>query len=222
MDMTGIIVFGLFIGFFILIAIYTYYQARVRREAWQKVAGELGFKFMETGNVHDRFPQFKIFTLGHSHYSLNQLSGDNGTDEVLTVDYQYSTGGGKHKHTHLQTLCIIRSKTLSLPHFFLRRESRIWDYFGKLFGGQDINFDEDPAFSKAFVLQGENEASVRNFFQAPVRKFFLGYEGTDFQIEGRDDVLLLNPGTRIEPTDAKPFIARTLSLKSSLARSQES
>ena len=45
---------------------------------------------------------------------------------------------------------------------FVRRA--LFDALGKLFGGQDINFDEDEAFSSAWVLQTtDDEARVRSF-----------------------------------------------------------
>ncbi len=201
---------------FVIWPLYSMYLGKVRREAMMKVASELRFSFQETGSADEKFAMFKIFSLGRDPDASNEMFGNNGTDEIWTFDYKYKTGSGKSTTVHTQTLCIIRSKALSLPHFFLRRESRIWDFFGKLFGGQDINIDDDQPFSSAFVLQGENESDVRSFFGAGVRRVFMDFQDTDFQIEGRKDAILVNPCVQIEPDKIKAFMSRAIALKKSI------
>jgi len=211
--MESVLFIGGFILIFVLVIAFSLVQARKRKEAWQQAAQKMKFQFLEADNSEDRFGQFKIFTLGRNRNSYNVLVGKSEHDEVRTLDYSYRTGSGKNSHTHTQTLCIIKSSELSLPHFFIRRENSFFDFLGKLFGGQDINFSEDPTFSKTFVLQGESEAAVRQLFDTRIRKLFLQFGGQNMQVEARGDTILFNPGELIEPANAPSLIMKAINVK---------
>lgn len=62
---------------------------------------------------------------------------------------------------------------LRVPHFFARRQIALFDWLGRTFGGQDIDFPQDEAFSTAFVLQGEDEAATRELFAPSLRQALL-------------------------------------------------
>ena len=42
------------------------------------------------------------------------------------------------------------------------------DKVGAKLGFQDIDFDEHPAFSEMFVVQGKDEAAIRRFFDSEI------------------------------------------------------
>ena len=111
------------------------------------------------------------------------MSGNRGGINFNIFDYKFTTGSGKHSHTHFYMICILSSENLDMPKFYVRTEN-FFDSIGKLFGGQDINFTEDPTFSKAFVLQGQPEDSVRMFFNSKVRQTFVNNHQTNYQYEG--------------------------------------
>lgn len=211
--MESVLFVGGFILIFVLLIVFSLVQARRRKEAWQLAAQKMKFQFLEADNSEDRFSRFKIFTLGRNRRSYNVLVGKTDSDEVRMLDYSYRTGSGKNSHTHTQTLCIIKSKDLSLPHFFIRRENSFFDFLGKLFGGQDINFNEDPTFSKTFVLQGESEQAVRELFDSHIRKLFMQFGEQDMQVEARGDTILFNPGNLIDPPNAPALIMKAINVK---------
>ncbi|HOT30055.1 MAG TPA: hypothetical protein PLU72_17900 [Candidatus Ozemobacteraceae bacterium] len=202
-----------FILIFVLMIVISLVQARKRKEAWQQAAQKMNFQFLEADNSEERFGRFKIFNIGRNRRTYNVLIGRSENDEVRTLDYSYRTGSGKNSHTHTQTLCIIKSKNLSLPHFFIRRENAFFDFLGKLFGGQDINFDEDPTFSKTFVLQGESEQAVRQLFDMRIRNLFMQFGEESMQVEARGDTILFNPGNLIEPVNAPALIMKAINVK---------
>ncbi|MDJ0847796.1 MAG: hypothetical protein QNK04_05345 [Myxococcota bacterium] len=88
---------------------------------------------------------------------------------------------------------------LRVPHFFARRQIALFDWLGRTFGGQDIDFPQDEAFSTAFVLQGEDEAATRELFAPSLRQALLRHDGTSLQLEGRGDTLVLHWGRLVEP-----------------------
>jgi hypothetical protein len=127
------------------------------------------------------------------------VRASRGDEQLALCDYQYTVGSGKHQHTHHHTLCVVRSPRAPLPHFFARRQMAFFDFLGKVFGGQDINFDEDPEFSKAYVLQTAGaEPELRRLFDEPVRSAFTRLAPKGVQVEGRGDTFVFHYGRRLK------------------------
>lgn len=190
------------------------YFAKVRREAWQAVAQQIGLSFLaDAQGVRDRLSNFKVCDLGHSRKASNALAGRMSGFDVTLFDYRYITGSGKNSQTHQQTLCAVSHPELArLPHFFVRRQVALWDALGKVFGGQDINFDEDLAFSRSFVLQGDDEAAVRHALSDHARGYFSKFQQSTLQFEARGDTLLVNSGKRIKPEDGRATIEQAIGI----------
>lgn len=129
---------------------------------------------------------------GHSNDWIVGMSGKRQEINFYLFEHEYVTGHGKNSTTHYETICVINKPDLDLPQFFVRDENMILDSLGKLFGGQDINFTEDPEFSKMFVLQGIQESSVRYFFSSKVRKAFVNYHVKGYKYEGYKDCFVVS------------------------------
>jgi hypothetical protein len=157
---------------------------------------------------------FKLFNQGHSRRLTNLLRGSRDDVSISLCDYKYTVGYGKHQQVHLQTICVLRSPKLKLPHFFARRQVALFDFLGKMFGGQDVNFDEDPAFSKAFVLQSVgSEDELRRAFDHNVRAAFTALAGKSLQAEGFNDTLLYHIGRRLKPEQINEVVDDALALR---------
>ena len=78
----------------------------------------------------------------------------------------------------------------------------LFDALGQSLGGQDIDFEDDKAFSDAFVLQGDNETAVRDLFDTQVRQWFVAQAARSFFFETRGDTLLFHTGNRRPPREA--------------------
>jgi hypothetical protein len=204
------------VGFVGLIAFFiwlVWYLNKRRREAWMAAALELDMQYKrEDPGLITRHGAFKLFGLGHSRRAQNVLTGAQRGAQLCLADYRYVVGHGKNQSVHFQTICILQSPRLRLPHFFLRRQRALLDFLGKLFGGQDINFDEDPAFSKAFVLQGKDEALVRGLFDAGLREFCLRFQGSGLQLEAQGDTFLFHEGRKGDPAKSRELVERAFEL----------
>jgi len=169
------------------IAISMYFEKK-RREAVEKVAGELGLEFFPQGipGLLEALRGFALFNSGRSHSVTNTIRGVTDDVELTIFDLTYTTGGGKHSHTHRQTIIRFASSQLNLPDFTVSPE---WFFhkIAKLFGVKDINFPEDPTFSSAFLLQGERETAVRDLFSSQIREWFSARKG--ITAAGRDQQL---------------------------------
>ena len=146
-------------GFFSLILVVIYIQEvmnKKRREAIRSYCRQHGLSYSDTAK--------KIPVIARS-FSLLSEKGDNNkwqsemsgkrVDYSFTIfEHYYVTGSGKSRHTQIDTICAITKDEVDMPQFFVREENFIFDGLGKLFGGQDINFEEDPVFQKNLCFKG--------------------------------------------------------------------
>lgn len=216
MDWLDLFQFVMFFGvffFFIFVVGYMIYQEKKRCDALKAMAPKMGFTYVERDNsIRDKFAHLNIFKRGHSHENRNVMVGIRDGVKVTLNDYSYASGSGKNKTHYSYTICIITDPTLRLPHFYLRRENSFFDYLGKLFGGQDINFPEDERFSSAFVLQGMVESETRNYFNDRIRSAFIKFAGTDTQVEAQNDSLIIHRGTKLPPEQWGSLLKDTFSV----------
>ncbi|MGI6417558.1 MAG: hypothetical protein ACOX1P_18025 [Thermoguttaceae bacterium] len=215
----GVVMILAGIGVFIIgVIVLTRWFEKKRRDAWRQAADELGILFAgEQNDVISRCGGMKVFSRGHSQSFRNAIEGDAGDTRITIGDYRYITGSGKNRSTHNQTVCVLESSEMDAPHCFLRRAVALFDKIGAMLGGQDIDFAEDPAFSKAFVLQGEDEAAIRGLFDDRVRAWFVRQKGANFCFEAWGNRLVFHRGRQEKPREARRLLQEALEIMRLLA-----
>lgn len=185
---------------FIIVAVYlfSFLLEKRRSNALQQQAARRGFSFSASGSLSS-IDGFKCMSHGHSHRVNNVATKRYGDVEIKLFDYRYVTGRGKNKSVHRMSVCQLRDPELRLPSCFVRRQSAILDRIGSMFGGQDINFDQDPEFSKAFVLQGDDEQDTRSLFSLRLRRVFSRFAGQTLMFECIASSLCLHRRKRFRP-----------------------
>jgi hypothetical protein len=58
------------------------------------------------------------------------------------------------------------------------------DKLAAAFGQKDIDFPEYPTFSKKYLLRGQDEAAIRNFFTRDIVAFFEQERGWNVEVQG--------------------------------------
>jgi hypothetical protein len=71
----------------------------------------------------------------------------------------------------------------------LIRKETFSDKITELFKSFDIDFDEDPQFSKTFYVLGENEIEIRTFLTQSRRQLLGSFPDKDFQLEIKNNIL---------------------------------
>ena len=107
--------------------------------------------------------------------SINEL-------DVKIFEYEYTiyktgTNGRRYPVQASQTVFRFQSQRMNLPGFVLSPESildKIEDVFGYY---QDIDFQQHPAFSRRYLLTGDNEAAIRKLFTPAVLSHFASKRG---------------------------------------------
>jgi hypothetical protein len=84
------------IGFVILVGVIAYFghlQAKKRREAFERIAMELGFRFYpdKDHTFARRYGFLEHMDDGHRRYVFNRMSGEIEGQEAHVFDYHYET-----------------------------------------------------------------------------------------------------------------------------------
>jgi hypothetical protein len=186
----------------LLIAVYgtTWYLGKRRAQALQAMAAALSFTFTARGDdmLIGELSEFHLFSQGYRRRISNVLQGKFNLMPVTVMDYKYTTGGGKSSHTWVQTVLVFDSDKLQLPRFLLRPEN-LFDKIGSAFGYKDINFDNAPVFSKKYLLRGENEAAIRNTFNAGILQYYEQHPGLSTEADGKK--LIYSRTSKVVPPD---------------------
>ena len=115
------------------------------------------------------FAKFALASRGHNQLASKVLVADSGDLRMVIFDFRYIVGSGSGSRVYKQTVVMAQSELLSIPVFKISPED-MRQKIASLFGYQDINFDDDTNFSKAFKLTGPDVDRIRAFFTAKRRQ----------------------------------------------------
>ena len=197
----------------VVVIIVAAVRAKFRTDVWRQAAADLGLSFPGRDNdLLERFGHLRMLSQGHSRRMTNVLVGDAGEVEINVGDFTYTKGRGKTTQAYRQTVCILQSQELNVPHCFLRPDSRRFDSLSELFSGRDIGFDDDPQFSNAYVLQGESENAMHETFGPAVRAWFVEHRGDNLHFEAFGDALMFHNAREVLPEQTRGVMQQALEI----------
>jgi len=189
-----------------MIFVFSRRLEKKRAEALVQVAGELRLVFTPGGDetLMSEHGAFHLFSQGHSKKIKNLMRGTVRDSNVALFDYEYTVGGGKHRHTWSQTVISLHLQGRMLPAFSMRPE-QVWHKLGSMMGYQDIDFESNPDFSKKYLLRGRDEAAVRNIFTNRVLIFFESEPGLCVEAEART-LIVYRHSAKVKPEAFRGFV----------------
>jgi hypothetical protein len=150
---------------------------RKRTAAMKLVAQTMGFTFADPCDLDDLgrlCGNLALLSHGHSKAANRMMCGKLAGEDVTIFDYRYTTGSGKSSHRHYQTVVLFNAP--GLAEFSLGPEN-FFHRIAQAFGYQDIDFDDNAEFSKAYLLRGPDEAAIRKAFTTEARALLGGMKG---------------------------------------------
>lgn len=200
-----LVIIGFLVAAGIAIWIGMIYEKK-RTEKIATVAEELGLLFSAEQNsaLLNKLQIFAMFNKGRGRKMKNVMTAETESTSLAIFEYQYTTGSGKNSKTHQFTMAAMETPTLQLPQFTTRPEGFL-DRIGSAMGFQDIDFDEHPEFSHAFVLQGENESAIREFFDTRMLDLFARNKGV--HVDAHGSMLTYRKKGRQKPESIPDFMA---------------
>ena len=204
------------LGLITAIILGTRYYERKRTEAMAAVAAEIGLEFSADQNdaLLERLQVFALFTKGHSPKMRNLMTAETDLATLTIFDYRFVTGGGQHSTTHQQSVILMQSDSLDLPRFRLKPEG-FFDKIGAAIGFQDIDFDENPEFSTAFTLKGDDESAIRTFFDSEMLSEFVEHQGV--AVESDRSLFIYYQTGRKKPAEIRQFMTDGYAIYSAFA-----
>jgi hypothetical protein len=208
--MTAIVVGSLLAGIGLFIAVVhskSKGSAQRRSDGVRHAAERLGWRYREEIDFKSLpdLSRFELFRTGTSRKLSNLVTSPPGLEpRAVLFDYAYTVSTGKSSSTIRQTVLYLTDHALHLPSFSLRPEN-FFHRVGQMFGYQDIDLDQHPEFSRAYLLRGEQEARVRQAFTGAVADFFERRSGSCAAGLGRE-LLFWRPGRLIEPGELDGLI----------------
>lgn len=217
-----LMVLGMFGGFIALVVFIVRHAAEVerrRRQLLQQFASSRGLVFTPgLTTLSPEVQRFKLFDQGRGRQVTNALRGEVKGHAVGLVDFRYTTGSHRHSTTHRQTVCAVRVVGAALPHVYVRRQLAFFDGLGRLLGGQDFDFPEDPGFSAAFVAQTSGaESELRRLLAPQVRARLLALAPHSPQVEVQGEHVLLHFGELLDGPQLEGLVDTTVGLAQLLA-----
>jgi hypothetical protein len=213
-----ILIFILFIGLAIAVAIYSSIAARKRREELAALANRLGLSFDEQKDraMADRFQFLNHLARGSNRYAFNRIAGTYRGHEVLVFDYHYETEsrdskGNRTTDDHYFS-CFILLLPGSFPELRIGREGMM-SKIAQAFGYDDIDF-ESAEFSRKFCVRSRNKKFAYDFCNPRMIEYLL--ENSELDIEVENQALALAFSQRLSAPDLEANFARLLAVRERL------
>jgi hypothetical protein len=154
--------------------------------------------------------RFALFSSGQGRRITNFMYGEASGIKAAVFDYAYTTGSGKNRQTHYQSVVYLEPGNLSLPYFSLRSENFLLKIF-TAFGYQDIDFGQRPEFSRQHILRGQDEPAIRRAFNDRVLSFYENYPGTCTD-GGGNQIFLFRAGYHFQPQEIQGYVGLALQI----------
>ena len=171
--MTPVFFVGLAAGAAGAIAAIAFFTDRKRQASLEEYCQIRGYRLeRERHGAQEQLAEaFAIFRQGRTRRWRWTITGTMGSRPFTAFEYSYITGGGNSNRRHRFAMLLWDAADAQLPRFSLVPEG-FFQRVGQRFGVKDFDFDEDPEFSRAYQLQGDEEAAVRALL-TPGRRMFL-------------------------------------------------
>lgn len=208
---TLIILLGviLFLGLMVVVIWRSLQQARQRTQDLTQLATEMGYAFKpeEAKALLMRLQErdgLEIFRRGHSQRIKNLMRGRRPDGETLVFDYEYTTGGGKSRNLHQQTLLLYHLQQAFFTAFQLRPVNfgdKLAAYLGKV----SIQFENRPEFAQRYHLSSPDPIAVQRMFSDPVLTQVLLQEKLCAQGSG-ELLAIWRQGKRVPAEEMRSFL----------------
>lgn len=183
------------------VVIYFAWKAHKRRQAEAAAfAASRGWTYTEkVPSLTSRW-RSSPFSRGHGRSATNVITGAFHGRQIVSMDYQYTTGSGKNRSTwyfHVVAL----SLPVPLPWLQLSPDGA-GASIAKFFGGQDIDF-ESGAFNDAWRVQAPEGQYAYDFIHPRMMDRLLAPDavGKSITVEGADIFLAVSGRQQLAAID---------------------
>jgi MFS superfamily sulfate permease-like transporter len=160
----------------------------------QEIAKEHDFVFESQVNWNNSyFRNFQFFEIRPIERKNNCLYGNYKSSDIKweMADITFNEGFSVASEIHHSTVQVVYLP-VSIPKFILEKEGlfdKLFDRIMAFSGYRDIDFELYTDFSNKFLLMGENQTEIRNFFTKELIEYL--EEREVYHIESNGEALLI-------------------------------
>lgn len=182
-----VVIFILVAALIIAGVIYSSIQARKRREALDRLANKLGFRFQASRDhdLPDRFRFLEKLDQGSNRYAFNLLWGELDGERVDVFDYHYETYStdtkGRRTTNHHYFSFFILMLPRPLPELTIGPEGFL-SKFAQSLGYDDIDF-ESHEFSRQFCVRSQDKKFAYDFCNSSMIEYLLANRDISLEVE---------------------------------------
>jgi hypothetical protein len=198
--MMPVLIFGAIAVLIVVGLIFGYLWEKRRREAFQKLASELGLEYRRRDpSIARRYKFLDKLRQGENRYAFNILRGMYEGYPVQVFDYHYETysrdSKGRRQTDHHYLSFFILEQEREFPELRIYPESWL-SRIGQAIGFDDIDF-ESIEFSKAFVVRSTDKKFAYDVCHTRMMEYLLAHRELSIEIEQR--CVSIGFDTRLKP-----------------------
>ncbi len=217
-DNNGYLLFGaVIVVAFVIAGLRSFFEKRSqrkRRNAFQQLANQHGLTFKEKVDP-DFLPGCGLTRQGDKRRADNLLQGEMEGVSYYCFDFHHRHALDQDDEDRSQTVVIFECEDSYIPTFALTPKN-IADRLATVFGYQDINFGTHKTFSDRYLLRGENELAIRDFFHSARLNFL--EENLGHTLEGNEGhFFVYNRLKMVEPEQLQQFLGQAYKMYKGVA-----
>ena len=210
--------FGIFVIVIIIIGIILnkIYEKKARKV--REILSYRGFTNLPESSHNEiisTLRAFSLFNKGHDKKMTNLLLKETNIGKIYIFDYGYSESfysSSASLKTKLlrseRTVVYFYSNLIDLPQFTIEPGGLLAKNVGHV--PDYLKFEENPKFSKRYIVWGNNKDEIKKLFNNTVITFFLENEG--FYAAGDKDKLIIYRDNIIKPDNIEQFLEKSMRL----------
>jgi len=196
---------SIFVSLFLLMcigAVQKYNYEKDQMAGLQAAADALGLEYSRSVAVDSTLGSNPILRSGFLNTAYHALAGKYKDVDVMIFNYQYEELSGDDEDHYFRTVVVFADPHRDIPEFQMQSKSWGDRLFGLLDDNNEIEFPEDPEFSKRYYLLGTNQQAVRDLFGPAQRRTFVESE-RNWSIAGIDHRVIIYADDRMDE-EVKP------------------
>ena len=219
--MAGYLIIASAIGIIALIVLGNGWYNKKRREAFTKIAEQLGLEihFDLPQEDWDRIERFDLYkSKGRKHSVDLAFVAQTDTTRITVCEYKIVVNSGNDSSTTMSIVLLVWDARLDAPALSLQQKT--WNAslsasVSKWFGFQFIEFPEDPEFQSRYLIRGKSEEALRAFLTADRRESLMRHSVPAFEACG-DCMIVVHHHQRLQPYKIEDRFAEALAVLNSL------
>jgi len=206
---------------FALIAGISHTYNKKRREAFTKIAEQLGLEihFKLPQEDWDRIERFDLYKSKSRKHTVGlAFVAQTDSTRITVCEYNIVVNASDDSSVVPSIVLLVWDPRLDAPALSLQQKT--WNAslsasVSKWFGYQFIEFPEDPEFQSRYLVRGESEEALKAFLTADRREGLIRHSVPNFEACG-DCMIVVHHHLQLHPPKIQDRFAEALNVLNSL------